>query len=126
MSSEEHKELVPINRSELQSTRQRPQLPAVVDQATRSLALFTRSPLVRRAAAVGLAFGAGWQLNKSLREGQLAKTTDVAQAVSRFIRSKGAGSDPPRVAWVRRSFMYVSIIHSRHTDQDEKGRQPSQ
>ena len=119
MSSEEHKELVPVRRRDLPSTRQRPTLLALVNQVSRSLTLLTRSPLVRRAAKVGLAFGVGWQLSKSLREGQLTRSKDMAQAVSRLIRNNSASSEPPRVAWVRRSFMQVSITHRRHTDRAE-------
>jgi len=120
MNPDEHNQLVPIQRR-LPATRRRSQLPEAIVHVSRSLALFVRSPLARRAAAVGLAFGAGWQLSRSQHGGQLARLPGITQSASRISRSDPAANDgePPRLVWVRRSFMRVSVLRRSYPTEDE-------
>ena len=77
-----------------------------------ALARAVRSPRVRRAAAVGVAFGLGFQLSRALGAGRLWRLGSAARHAYRT----AAGDESPATAWRRggwawRSLTVVSVAY---------------
>lgn len=101
MNADETKSLVPVRRAGTPSKRKKVEVPEAVESLSRSLAQFSRNPIVRRAAA-GLAFGIGIQLGRGLSRRRLAKSVKLARVASRALRDNEDVREMPTVFWVRR------------------------
>ena len=113
MDTNEQKSLVPLERG-LPSLRTRAL--AVADiAAARSLEVLRRHPAVSRAAAVGLAIGAGWQLSRVLR------ATQLDRPLVNLVRSLANGrstADGARVTLIRRRLLFVASSRARLSQTD--------
>ncbi len=86
-----------------------------------ALVRVVRSPQVRRAAAVGVAFGLGFQLSRALRAGRLWRLGSSARHAYRTV----TGDEPLTTAWRRggwawRSLTVISVAY-RASGRGERG-----
>ncbi len=117
MAEQEQRALVPVVTGTAARAAERLPARGVWDRA---LALLSDAPAVRRAAVVGVAFGAGFQLSRMWRAGRLRGVPSTARDVYRGFKH----SDPEaegRLAgnWVRYSFSVVSTLYGI-VDRDER------
>ncbi len=85
----------------------------------RALVKLSGSPMARRAAMTGLAFGVGYQLSRMVKTGRLSEVAYTARNAYRA----ASGSDPVAEGelagrWVRQSVTLVSSFYG-YVDRDD-------
>lgn len=115
MNADETKSLVPVHRAGTPSERKGVEVPAVVESLSRSLAEFSRNPIVRR-AAVGLAFGIGMQLGRGLSRRNLAKSVKLARVASRALRNDDSVRERPAMFWARRRTLRILMTRQHKSN----------
>ena len=115
MNADETKSLVPVRRAGTPSERKGVEVPAVVESLSRSLAQFSRNPIVRR-AAVGLAFGIGMQLGRGLSRRNLAKSVKLVRVASRVLRDNEDAHETPVMFWMRRRTVRILMTRQHKSD----------
>ena len=109
MAQEPSRALVPVSNSTPPEATVRH---AAAKLGSRALALWGRSPAIRKAALAGAAFGLGYQLSRMARSGTLPRLASDARDFYKL----ASGEEPEaegRMAsgWVRESVTIISAVY---------------
>ena len=95
--------LMPVGEAALRGRRTSP---------AAALVRAARSPLLRRAAAAGVAFGLGLQLSRALHAGRLWRLGSTARDAYRVATGRESPSSAWRKGgWARRSLTVVAVVY---------------